>query len=851
MHAPRDNHAQRGILGSSKPAVFQLLFLLISIVLFSTLLRAQQSGVRIKEKIEINPKSLTERQQASSIVPGIELLADSYVHSALQAGMCYYFEINGVCFGSMTPVERFSQLLARRFDPDYYDFGRFSAETVIRPRINVFTSYTVGYPDPNLIQEPRQTADIYFDYNTVTGQYEPIFKINVSVKSLFDHMVGRFSKDSIESDGESVLSLEPLSADSGAVGLHRNLEIAVYTTAPIEFSEYERTDGFTYIYKWEKARQAIKALGIGAYGDGTYQQHQVEISCSLIRKTTRVPIWIKTVRMPCFYIEPVKKRLTLRDTTLLYVRRDDTVEITNDNMFYIQIIGTETDKGLLQWGNGEPNTVLSAVTSPVKYIAPDTIDADSIVVSFYVAESGGGIITSLKDSIKSEEERQQIKNRLLIRALSEGGCTLGEVTVKKDSLDHFEVNVIPDTISTKDTVAYTEGAKLEIKAQDKENKEIELNESTKLKLALITNSEYGTFINANNDTLHTTPVILNDILYSDAKDGKIKFAAIKKNPDTLVTCKVRVELQNDTTKKGDTAIIVVEQTLKIVMDTPLEVRPSIPTENGDRALIALRRKPFEVKMTRGGRPVANHPFKLTTDYVRQSGGHIHGDTQDTIRQDNNDNYGCFLFGQPTRQRRPLDTLTNAQGRFALSYNASIYGDTMKIYLKSRNKPLLLDSISVVEKVSGLINFIDVAQNCTFAQSAEGTIRHPENNWCTPEMRDSLQLAIDDFYDWSLTREGGGRPIRLSINDMSLKLGGRFDIDARWDRDTTGAIIHNRHYYHRTGKSVDINNVPVFKIPDPRDPRNRMLTPLGRKLREFMNRHQGRIYPEPQIHFDFH
>jgi hypothetical protein len=283
---------------------------------------------------------------------------------------------------------------------------------------------------------------------------------------------------------------------------------------------------------------------------------------------------------------------------------------------------------------------------------------------------------------------------------------------------------------------------------------------------------------------------------------------LKKNPDSLVTCKIRVELlasptggQNDASKKGDTVVVVVEQTLKIVMDTPYVVRPSIPTEDRDTTRVRQRKKTFEVKMTRGGKPVANHPIRLWTDYVVESGGHEHGDTRNVRRENNDNNYGYFTIGQATHHRRPFDTLTNAGGKFAVTYSASIFGDTMKIYLKSRHKTLLLDSISIAEKVDSLINFRNVASNSrwTFSQTATGETRHPDNNWCIPNFSDSLQLAIDNFNEWTKTKKGGGRAVAVSLNDMTLQLGGRFDISGRWDGRNSQA-----HLFHRVGTSVDVN-----------------------------------------------
>jgi hypothetical protein len=439
------------------------------------------------------------------------------------------------------------------------------------------------------------------------------------------------------------------------------------------------------------------------------------------------------------------------------------------------------------------------------------------------------------------------------------GTGVGKVTVKKkeESFDHFEVSIVPDTLALADTIAFTEGARLVIQAKDKDDNDVVIDASTPLKFSLLTNNEYGTFIDANSDTLKTTPAQLSNILYGDAKAGKIKFAAVKKNPQTMVACKIHVEKQDDPTRFGERDIVVVEQTLKIVMEAPYQVRPSIQIENTNAARVKQRTKAFEVKMTRGGKSVKNHPFKLWTNYVVGSGGHNHDDTRDTIRQNNNDNYGYFIIGINTK-RRPLDTLTNTNGKFATTYSASIFGDTMKIYLKSRSKSLLLDSISVVEKVDSLENFKNVASNDRWIcrQSPTGSLRHPDeyNNWCMPIMKDNLKTAIGKFYEWS--KEFFGTPIILSLNDMSLLLGGRLDINARWDRDTKGKITQQEHYYHRNGESVDINDQidRKYKIKTDSITTDKKLTwkwtdTVGIKIQAIFGKSALTPEKEPQIHFE--
>ncbi len=131
---------------------------------------------------------------------------------------------------------------------------------------------------------------------------------------------------------------------------------------------------------------------------------------------------------------------------------------------------------------------------------------------------------------------------------------------------------------------------------------------------------------------------------------------------------------------------------------------------------------------------------------------------------------------------------------------------MKIYLKSgepAKAAFLQDSITIVEKVDSLIDFRNVDPNGQWIlrQTDIGRLRHPDefNNWCTSEFSDSVQVAMDKFYNWSLSAENGSNATLVSLNDMSLRFGGRFDISGRWDGRNSGY-----HQYHRVGSSVDVN-----------------------------------------------
>lgn len=69
--------------------------------------------------------------------------------------------------------------------------------------------------------------------------------------------------------------------------------------------------------------------------------------------------------------------------------------------------------------------------------------------------------------------------------------------------------------------------------------------------------------------------------------------------------------------------------------------------------------------------------------------------------------------------------------------------------------------------------------------------HPDECafWGTSSMIDQISKLAEEYYNYQ------SQHIKLSINDMSLKYGGVFDLNNN---------CSNPHWRHRTGESVDIN-----------------------------------------------
>jgi hypothetical protein len=576
----------------------------------------------------------------------------------------------------------------------------------------------------------------------------------------------------------------------------------------------------------------------------------------------------------CPVVEFAKKRIGPGDTVRVTIKGkkpDGTiVEYRPERIFDIQIIeGAEF--GLLRSIiTDETGTSFEQMGQPFEFIAMDSLTVDSAVVQIagYPSPSGRGedeIPASTKDggdkshqvvSLKKESsEKKAARAAALARLLSENTCEMpvAQVVVKTSRLDHFELRLEAEEI------AFTEASKIYAQAKDAQNQDIEFDEKEKLLFYLMINSEYGTFIDASGDTVKTSPPSLPDVSYGDAHDGKIRFAAVRTNPQTETRSTIRAEWQQDPTKMGEKEITVVDQTLKIVMIGPREVRPLIPEEiitlpgNQGRIIPGNAMTELRVRVTRKGVEIAGHPFVLSSDYVDGSGGHDHLIPR---RPRTLENYGSFATkqGTPTQANNPFEGTTSTGSDASIVYTASIFGDRMLLTARSAQTPLLWDTVSIAEKVPDLIGFSDTPywnltgnMGPTSYGRCQGTqIRHGVNHHGTTFLIERLVLAIYDFFQWSGDpAEGPGTYLKLGINDISLPYGGLFDICNNWMPG---------HTYHRTGASVDIDGLAedfvrpgVFMSLEGIMVGNK---PLIDYLTRFMKVHGGNRFKEEPIHYGF-
>jgi len=158
--------------------------------------------------------------------------------------------------------------------------------------------------------------------------------------------------------------------------------------------------------------------------------------------------------------------------------------------------------------------------------------------------------------------------------------------------------------------------------------------------------------------------------------------------------------------------------------------------------------------------------------------------------------------------RPLGTLaatqgvTDGTGAFRTTYTSSIFGGEVAIIAHVPTLgPDKGDRVGVGVTLSSL-------GAGTYYNLVGATATHPDNHYGTTTALTNLPLIAND-YKAQFYPDGANGPTpipdadKLRYNDMSLIVGGKFDINAAWDPN-------DDHQEHRVGINCDVpyNNVPV-------------------------------------------
>lgn len=183
------------------------------------------------------------------------------------------------------------------------------------------------------------------------------------------------------------------------------------------------------------------------------------------------------------------------------------------------------------------------------------------------------------------------------------------------------------------------------------------------------------------------------------------------------------------------------------------------------------------------RSAAGATITLAVVPVGSTGGHVH----DQIARP----AGAFYAvgenvngqGRPAGGGSSITLTVPASGEVAVVYRSSGVGGSERIVARAElASRTALDSSELTVEVPGLVELVETGSIDTIGVVSA----HPNSHWGTQAMVDRLREAGDSLQAQFV--------IQLQVNDMSLPLGGVFDINDNWRPD---------HVEHRQGTSADI------------------------------------------------
>jgi hypothetical protein len=166
-----------------------------------------------------------------------------------------------------------------------------------------------------------------------------------------------------------------------------------------------------------------------------------------------------------------------------------------------------------------------------------------------------------------------------------------------------------------------------------------------------------------------------------------------------------------------------------------------------------------------GSPLSNRTVHLSVDGLEQTGGHIHGGTMP----------GGSLSSQTVN--------TGPTGLDTVTYTADVFGGKVEVRSASAGARTAVDTITVV--VRGLVELLETGNVDTVGVLSV----HPDSHWGTSAMVQGLIDLADSLH--------AKYNLKLLVNDMSLPLGGKFDLDTNYS-------AAGDHAEHRDGRSADVS-----------------------------------------------
>ena len=306
-------------------------------------------------------------------------------------------------------------------------------------------------------------------------------------------------------------------------------------------------------------------------------------------------------------------------------------------------------------------------------------------------------------------------------------------------------------------------------------------------------------------------------------------------------------------------IHLLDTVVTIVEHTPHEIWPYLPDQHNGDSRGADRpgydpKRGFSITVRDPlGRPVPGVQVRIGSQFDSLSRGHEHN--KPILPADRSG-----LFYKAGTGSNPKTLTTDSAGTAVVdSFRTSQIGGRFLITASLASDSTKKDTVNLNVRAPNLIDFAAIQTNywgltgnsglTSYSGCPNTPIRHPSNHWGTQAMADALQIVLIRFLQWGGTQDGGGRFLKLDLNDMSLEKGGVFDICSTWDMD-------RGHSFHRIGTSVDIENrrrdfetgqiLGSLKV----HPDSSRFNEWGIQLERIMNQWGGRRYPEGPIHFGF-
>lgn len=427
-----------------------------------------------------------------------------------------------------------------------------------------------------------------------------------------------------------------------------------------------------------------------------------------------------------------------------------------------------------------------------------SVVAGSSYGSFVDVTTGENLGTSFKRKVAQLNAVRYIANgeqppgeqdTVRIQAEANGVMGMSSVVVRRTAplLDHFAVRV------EKDTIAFTESAKIFVQAKDANDNDVELEGSTLLRFS-IDSTQYGSFV-VESDTVTTKEV---DVVYSKAREGSVKFIANKTNPILLGPKRVNINVQkvDDPSKRGEANIVIFEpailklalsqSTLRPLGDSDNKHNPNYNKDGPDKRkkiidFSRVKTTTVTVRVTdRFLKPVPSYPFTLKALVRPNSGGHDHSSYRPT---------GRFIKGTDTVAT--VNDATGSDGRRTYTYLSSGIGGIDSLFVegltdKDTASAIIVLKMAEFEELRSGEKYVLVG---AFGEPGV-TSEHRKNHFGSSTLISKLKQMADTVHAYK------NLGYRLRINDMSLQHGGPFDLNNNWDTP---------HQTHREGVSADIDN----------------------------------------------